>query len=77
MRRRSSIERLSTRELEVAKGFAAGQTYKEVARSVGVSPCTVRHHLRKIYNKLGITRKAQGAQLIQEPAHALNTTNTH
>lgn len=76
-RRRSSIERLSTRELEVAMGFASGQTYKEVARSVGVSPCTVRHHLRKIYNKLGITRKAQVAQLIQTSAHALNTTNAH
>lgn len=68
-RRRRSIERLSTRELEVAKGFAAGQTYKEVARSVGVSPCTVRHHLRKVYDKLGISRKAQIAQLIPIDKH--------
>jgi DNA-binding CsgD family transcriptional regulator len=62
--RRSAVERLSARELEVAKGFAIGQTYKEIARNIGVSPCTVRHHLRKIYNKLGINRKAQIAQVI-------------
>ncbi|WP_346398230.1 helix-turn-helix transcriptional regulator [Pseudomonas syringae] len=63
-RRRSSLELLSTRELQVARGFAVGQTYKEVARNIGMSPCTVRHHLRKIYNKLGVTRKAQIAQLL-------------
>ncbi|KPW35777.1 Regulatory protein, LuxR [Pseudomonas coronafaciens pv. atropurpurea] len=63
-RRRSTLELLSQRELQVAQGFAVGQTYKEVARTIGVSPCTVRHHLRKIYNKLGVTRKAQITQLL-------------
>ncbi|WP_338544420.1 helix-turn-helix transcriptional regulator [Pseudomonas benzopyrenica] len=63
-RRRSSAERLSARELEVAQCFALGQTYKEVARSLGMAPATVRHHLRRIYEKLGVNRKAQIAQQV-------------
>ncbi|WP_158897108.1 MULTISPECIES: helix-turn-helix transcriptional regulator [unclassified Pseudomonas] len=63
-RRRSSAERLSARELEVAQCFALGQTYKEVARNLGMAPATVRHHLRRIYEKLGVNRKAQIAQRV-------------
>ncbi len=63
-RRRSSAERLSARELEVAQCFALGQTYKEVARNLGMAPATVRHHLRRIYEKLGVNRKAQIAQQV-------------
>ena len=63
-RRRSSAERLSARELEVAQCFALGQTYKEVARTLGMAPATVRHHLRRIYEKLGVNRKAQIAQQV-------------
>lgn len=63
-RRRSNLTILSARELEVAHSFAVGHTYKEVARQMGVSPCTVRHHLRNIYSKLGIKRKGHIAQFL-------------
>ncbi len=63
-RRCSRPTLLSARELEVAQGFAVGQTYKEIARQMGVAPCTVRHHLRNIYQKLGINRKGHIAQFI-------------
>ena len=63
-RRRSPAERLSARELEVAQCFALGQTYKEVARTLGMAPATVRHHLRRVYEKLGVNRKAQIAQQV-------------
>ena len=35
---------LSRREEEVARAYAAGASYKEIARDLGVSPTTVRSH---------------------------------
>ncbi|MFW7348358.1 MAG: response regulator transcription factor [Pigmentiphaga sp.] len=55
---RSPQDALSRRELEVAKCFAGGASYKEVAQSLGLAPATVRHHLRVIYGKLEISDKA-------------------
>ncbi len=54
-RSRSSV--LTARERAVATRFAQGQTYKAVARSLGIAPATVRHHLRQVYSKLGIQDK--------------------
>lgn len=57
---RSSVLRLlSARERDVAQAFAEGQSYKEIARQVGLAPTTVRHYLRNVYAKLGISNKAQ------------------
>jgi TolB-like protein/DNA-binding CsgD family transcriptional regulator len=50
---------LSRREFAVAGHYAEGQTYKEIARDLGVSPATIRNHLASIYRKLGISNKAQ------------------
>jgi two-component system invasion response regulator UvrY len=45
-------ERLSTRELEVLRWLAQGQTVKEVAESMGLSPKTVANHQSAIKQKL-------------------------
>lgn len=58
---------LSRREAEVARLFAEGQSYKMVARALGSSPATVRHHLRQVYAKLGVTSKVQMARLVSGP----------
>lgn len=50
--------RLSPREREIAQRFAAGQSYKEIARDLGIAPTTARHHLREIYRKLEVSDKA-------------------
>ena len=50
-------EILSERENEVAAAYAEGQSYKEIARSLGIAPTTVRSHLRTVYRKLGVTSK--------------------
>ncbi|WP_167481255.1 response regulator transcription factor [Acidovorax cavernicola] len=55
---------LSRREAEVARLFGEGHSYKMVARTLGSSPATVRHHLRQVYAKLGITSKVQMARLV-------------
>lgn len=58
---------LSRREAEVARLFAEGQSYKMVARALDSSPATVRHHLRQVYAKLGVTSKVQMARLVGGP----------
>ena len=50
---------LSRRELDVAQHYAQGQSYKEIARDLDVSPSTMRNHLASIYRKLEINNKAQ------------------
>ncbi len=49
---------LTSREQTVADCFAAGQTYKQVAEKLHLSPATVRNHLASIYRKLGVSNKA-------------------
>ncbi|WP_248749726.1 helix-turn-helix transcriptional regulator [Pseudomonas sp. MWU15-20650] len=62
-----ALPQLSPRENDVAQGFGEGKTYKEVARDLGLSPNTVRHHIRAIYTKLGVKDKARIAHLMHAP----------
>lgn len=57
LRARSLLEGLSPRELVIAEHFGRGESYKQVAAALRISPATVRAHLRAIYFKLGITDK--------------------
>jgi len=66
-RNRNVLPQLSPRENDVAQGFGEGKTYKEVARDLGLSPNTVRHHIRAIYSKLGVKDKARIAHLLHAP----------
>lgn len=62
--KRAPGDLLSPRERTVAEGFARGESYKELAKRLGLSPATVRHHLRTIYEKLDISDKAALATLL-------------
>ena len=57
VRARAQIDTLSKRELAVAREFAAGKTYKEIASSFGTSPTTVRSQIQIVYTKLGVRSK--------------------
>jgi len=48
----SCTEGLSARELEVLRWLAQGQTVKEIAESMGLSPKTVANHQSAIKQKL-------------------------
>jgi DNA-binding CsgD family transcriptional regulator len=50
---------LSPREQRVAHLFAAGLSYKEIARRLALQPATVRTYLRNAYLRLGVRNKIQ------------------
>ncbi|MBB3176977.1 LuxR C-terminal-related transcriptional regulator [Variovorax sp. Sphag1AA] len=55
--------RLSEREREVAAAVCQGLTDKDIARRMGVGVPTIRTYLRRIFDKLGIDRRAALAGL--------------
>lgn len=65
--RRTPADTLSPRERAVANEFANGKSYKEVAQRLGISPATVRHHLRGTYEKLGVGDKGELSRLLNRP----------
>jgi DNA-binding NarL/FixJ family response regulator len=50
---------LTPRELEVLQVLASGASNEAIARSMGISPRTLRNHISNTYHKLGIFDRAQ------------------
>lgn len=61
---RDPLSDLTERERSVADRYAAGASYKAVARDLGLAPATVRHYLRNVYGKLHVSDKAELATLL-------------
>jgi DNA-binding CsgD family transcriptional regulator len=57
IRRLNAGSKLTPRELTVAREFASGCTYLEIAQRLGVAPKTVRNQLQSAYAKLGVRSK--------------------
>lgn len=53
-RDRRSRANLTPREAEIMDELALGRTYKEIGTSLGISVATVKNHLYRIYEKLGV-----------------------
>jgi len=56
---------LSDREQKIAQYTGLGLTNKEIGKKMGISPFTVQSHLRNIFEKMGIKRRSQLANLIK------------
>jgi DNA-binding NarL/FixJ family response regulator len=55
---------LSSREIEVATLASSGLANKEIACRLSVSVRTVENHLQRVYEKLGVARRADLAQAL-------------
>ncbi|MEM7705781.1 MAG: response regulator transcription factor [Pseudomonadota bacterium] len=53
---------VTRRECEVLALLAEGQTNKEIARNLGMSPNTVKTHLSRLFEKLDAQRRTQAVQ---------------
>lgn len=57
---------LTRRERSVLECLAAGQTYKEIARSLGVTPNTVKTHISNLFSKMGVERRGEAVNLARD-----------
>ena len=53
---------LSARECEILALLASGQSNKELARSLDISPNTIKTHLARVYEKLDVARRVQAIE---------------
>jgi HD-GYP domain-containing protein (c-di-GMP phosphodiesterase class II) len=60
-RRREWPAGLSPREVEVLRLIARGLSNREIASQLDVSPHTARHHVRHVYDKIGVSSRAAAA----------------
>jgi LuxR family maltose regulon positive regulatory protein len=58
-------ESLSTREREIVGLIAQGQSNKEIARSLGITPETVKSHVKSIFVKLAVDKRAHAVSRAQ------------
>jgi len=53
---------LTARECEILALLASGQSNKEMARVLGISPNTVKTHIARVYEKLEVQRRVQAIE---------------
>lgn len=53
---------LSPREMDILGRLAAGESNKEIARRLGISPNTVKTHVARVYEKLEVQRRVQAVE---------------
>ena len=53
---------LTARECEILELLASGQSNKELARTLGISPNTVKTHVARLYEKLEVQRRIQAIE---------------
>src|SRR6266550_1813470 len=55
----AALSALTPRELEVLRALTGSESPQTIARSLGISPRTLRNHISRTYHKLGISDRAQ------------------
>lgn len=57
------VSRLTSQELQVVRLAAAGETNRDIAARLFLSPRTISHHLYRAFPKLGVTTRTELARL--------------
>jgi DNA-binding NarL/FixJ family response regulator len=65
---RSATSLLSSRQQQIAHFAAVGATYPEIGRHLGISPNTVKHHLKQVYLLLGVSTRVELTEVIHRTA---------
>jgi DNA-binding NarL/FixJ family response regulator len=60
------VEPLTTREMEVLRLMAAGNTNREISEKLVLSEGTVKNHVTSIFSKLGVTDRTRAVLKAQE-----------
>lgn len=69
-------ERLTARERDVVYWLAQGRATKEIGRELGVSPETVKQHLKTIFSKLNVNTRAAVVAAVQSISMTNDTKET-
>ncbi len=64
-KRQGRSGQLSPRERLITKHLVSGETYKEIAQALDISPSTVTKHVNAIYKKTGARNRMQIAKIIE------------
>jgi DNA-binding NarL/FixJ family response regulator len=59
----ASVRSLTVRELEVLRSLSLGQSTREIAALMGISPMTVQSHVKNVLTKLGVHSKVEAVRL--------------
>lgn len=66
LRAKHPFDELSPREQDIARAMVRGESYKFLARKLGLAASTVANHASNIYRKLGVFSREEVRQLAQQ-----------
>lgn len=62
---------LTPRENQVLELLCSGASYREAGRSMGIAESTIQTHVKSIYEKLGVSNKAEAVRIAFEAGSIL------
>jgi DNA-binding NarL/FixJ family response regulator len=63
---------LSTREIDVLRCVERGQSDREIARGLALSPGTIKKHLEHVYRKLGVSSRTAAIARVRSACNELS-----